>query len=577
MPLLADLVDTRANTDEIRRYRKALQRAQTEIKLYRNTPGQVGLTYRGHVNVLDAPKHKFPQRDNISSAGLFTIPTRHPMARWIASIPNTPEECKNVVVRADRYGGLHRWSGLMHHWDVETIDGVDYLTAHFNDDLQFVQFLLVPPNPATPIWSWQFPRDYLVFAPTRWGVSTTIEAQIRRNVIHDAAARGVHLDFVMPDDPFDHDQYETPLDASTWQMHVKCPKFGQDSSLWAPLGARMNSVDSVIADALEDGQLSLTYRRIFTDEGETITGLRNNNIANGALVFEVLDRSGFAHGDGTYFSGSAAGGLARSILTWTTDFLDDTLAIVDDDQSLTPDEYWQNGWMGTLAKKPGVAVRDSIYNDLKSRVTHAPATVSTIVVGGDNPTMDALAQLTIQATGNILGYFLLFGFDSAGDIAAEVIMPFLVGTIMAWNISYNLKRADNLGWCRLLEAYVSGAEQNNWSFSALAVTRGGYKHTDAETAHTMVLDDSTWVIPGLHYQIGDRISSSAGALQRMGIDLMFVNQVKEMSMEGDDTGKSEFLTKVGQAKSAMSRGERDSRMLKKLMDRVSDIGVHLIQ
>ena len=577
MPGLADLLDTRTTTDEIRRRRKALQRAQTEIKLYRNVPGQVGLAYRGRINPLDTPKRQFLQRDNVSAPGMFTVPARHPMGRWIASIPNNPEECKNVVVRVDRYGGLWRWSGLMNHWEAETIDGVDYISAHFNDDLQFLQHLLVPPNPATPIWSWQFPRDYLIFAPTVWGASTTVEAQIRRNVIHDAAARGVHLDWVMPDDPFDHDQYETPLDTSTWQMHVKCPKFVDDPSLWAPIGARMNSVDSVLADPLEDGQISATYRRIFTAEGETVTGLRNNNIANGALVFEFLNRSGFAHGDGTYFSGSAAGGLVRSVLTWTSDYLDDSLKIVDDDQSLTPDEYWQSGWMATLAKKPGMAIRDSIYNDLKSKVNHSPATVSTIVVGGDNPTMDALAQLTIQATGNILGYFLLFGFDSAGDIAAEVIMPFLVGTIMAWNISHNPKRADNLGWCRLLEAYVSGAEQNNWSFSALAVTRGGFNHTDAETAHTMMMDDSTWAIPGLHYQIGDRISSSAGILQRMGIDLMFVNQVKEMSLEGDDTGKDTFLTKVGQAKAAMSRGERDSRMLKKLMDRVSDIGVHLVQ
>lgn len=568
MPTLADLTDTRGVTDEIRRQRKALQRAYSEIRLYRNVPGEVGLAYRGHVNILDAVKHSFPQRKNVSSAGMFTIPAHHPMARWIASIPNNPDECKNVVVRVDRYGGAWRWTGLMHHWTTETIDGVDYLTAHFNDDLQFLQFLLVPPNPALPIPVFQFPRDWLIFGPARWSASVTIMANILR--------KEAHL-WTLPDDPFDPEQWLDSLDSSTWQMHIKCPSFLGDSSLWAPVASRMNSADSVVADALDDAQLCMTYRRIFTDEGETVTGLLNNNVANGALVFSIEDRSGFAHGDGTYFSGSAVGGLVRSVLTWSSDFLQDSLSMVTDNEALAPDEYWQSGWMGTLAKKPGIVVRDSFYNDLQSKVTHSPATASSIIIGGDNPTADAIAQLIIQATGNILGYFLLAGFDSAGDIAAEVIMPFIVGCILAWDEFNNGARATDLGWCHLLEVYVSGAEQNSWSMSALAVARGGFKHTQAETAHTMVIDDSTWVIPGLHCQIGDRIASSDGTLQRMGIDLLFVNQIEEMSLSGDQSGKSEFLMKVGQNKAAMSQGERDARMLKKLSDRISDLGLHLIQ
>lgn len=568
MPGLEALADTAAITGEYRRQRKALQRALTEIKLYRNVPGEVGLAYRGRINVLDAAKHSFPQRRNVSSAGMVTIPARHPMARWIVTIPNDPEQCKNVVIRVDRYGGLHRWTGLMHHWTTETIDGVDYVTAHFNDDLQFLQFLLVPPNPALPIPIFQFPRDYLIFAPARWACSVTILAQLIRKQAHI---------WTMPDDPFDLQQWADGFDPRTWQMHIKCPSFLEDSSLWAPIGARMNSADSVIADALDDGQLVMTYRRIFTAEGETVTGLLNNDIANGALVFDIQDRSGFAAGDGTYFSGNSALGLVRSVLSWASNFIDDSLAVVDDNETLMPDEYWQSGWMGTLAKKPGITLRDSYYHDLQSKVTHSPATASSIIIGGDNPTADAIAQLTIQAVGNILGYFLLFGFDSAGDIAADVIMPFLVGTILAWNEHNNGKRATQLGWCHLLELYVSGAEQNNWSFSALAVTRGGFKHTEAETSHTMVIDDGTWVIPGMHFQIGDRIASSDGVIQRMGIDVMFVNQVEEMSLEGDESGKSKFLTKVGQNKAAMSRGERDARMFKKLADRISDIGVHLIQ
>ena len=568
MPTLASLDGARDITDEIRRQRKALQRAQTEIRLYRNVPGEVGLAPRGRVNVLDCSKHQFQQRDNISSPGFITLPARHPMAKWIVTIPNDPEQCKNVVIRVDRYGGLWRWSGLMHHWGTETVDGADYVTAYFNDDLQTLQFLLCPPNPGLPIPIFQFPRDFLLFSPTAWGSSTVCEMNMVRQQANV---------FTLPDDPFDFDQYLDSWDRSTWQAHMKCPKFSQDSSLWGVFAARMNAADTVIADPMDDAQLSMTYRRIFTAEGETITGLLDNNVANGALVFEVQDRSGFATEDGTYLTGNAALGFARTVVTWTEDLLEGVLEFVSDEQSLTPDEYWQSGHMGTRAKKPGIVIRDSYYNPLQSTVTHSVASASQVIVGGDNPTVDALADLIISSVGNLLGYFLLVGFDSLGDIASDIIMPFLVGTILAWAQFENGPRATKLGWCHLWEVYQSGAEQNVWSLSALATARGGLKDTADETGHQMVIDDSTWLIPGLHCSIGDRIGSTDGLLQRMGIDLMFVNQIKDMTLSGDESGKSQFTMKVGQNKAAMSRGERNARMFKTAMDRISDIGLHLVQ
>ena len=225
--------------------------------------------------------------------------------------------------------------------------------------------------------------------------------------------------------------------------------------------------------------------------------------------------------------------------------------MVTDDETLMPDEYWQSGFLGSLAKAPGLTVRDSPWNDLKSQVTHSPATASQVIVGGDNPTADALVKLLIESIGNLLGYFLLFGFDSLGDIASEVIMPFLVGTIAAWDQFENGSRAQQLGWVHLWEIYQSGAEQNAWSLSALAVARGAFKDTAAQTSHTFIVDESTWVMPGLHCDVGARIASTDGALQRMGIDLMFVNMIEEMSLEGDETGADRFLMKCGQNKAAM--------------------------
>lgn len=399
------LVRTREATDEIRRRRKSLQRAQTQISIYTNVDGESGLRHRGFLNVNDLVKHSWPKKKNVSASGYFTVRANHFIAKMIARIPNDPDECKNVVIRVDRYGGGWRWTGLLHHWTVETKDGVDYLTANFNDDMQFLQFLLGPPNPLLPIPIFQAPRDWFQFGPGVWTCTTFLLLNLIR--------KEGNL-WTIPDDPLDITQWFplSLLDFANWQVHIKLKPFLLDSSLWTFIGSRMNTCDSVIADTLDDGQLCLDYRRYFTDEGETVTGLLNNDIANGALVFEITDRSGWTAPGGTFFSGTVLGGLERSVLTFLDGFVEDSLTAVIDDETLYPDEYWQSGWLGTFATAPTVCMRDSYWNDLQSKVTHSPATAVSVIVGGDNPTADAIIRLIIQTTGNLLGYFLLFGFDS---------------------------------------------------------------------------------------------------------------------------------------------------------------------
>lgn len=577
------LSSTRQVTDEIRRQRKALQRAQTEVFIYTNKNWGVfnelgnpssGLVFRNKLNQLDTVKQSWPVKKNVSAAGSFTVRASHPVAKLIMRIPNDPNECKNVLVRVDRYGGRWRWTGLLHHWKAETRDGVDYITASFNDDMQFLQFLLVPPNPLLPIPLFQFPRDYFTYGPAKWGISTTILLNLIR--------KEGNL-WTLPDDPFDINQWLDPplLDWSQWQMHIKCNPFADllaDSSLWTLIAGRMNTADSVVSDALDDGQMCMTYRRYFTGEGEpSPQGLLVNEVANGALVFEVTDRSGFTLPGGTFFNGNILTGLIRSVLTQLDGLVDDTLTVVGDNESLYADEYWQSGFLGSFASAPTVGIHDSWWNDLQSEVTYSPATVPSVIVGGDNPTADAIVKLIIESVGNLLGYFLLGGFDSLGDIAADVIMPFLVGTILAWDEWKNTTRATNLGWAHLLEIFQQGAENNSWSLAAGAALRGGFKATQSQTCHTLVISQETWLIPGLHCQIGDRFWSTSGALQRnAGIDLMFVNQIEEMNLECDDSGGSKFVMKCGQNKAAMSVGERNARQLKFALDKLQDIGVHLI-
>lgn len=570
-----------ATTTEIRRQRKAIQRAQTVIRIYKNNPdGSAGLIPVGRLSQFEPTKHNFDEQGNVAKSGMFELRGSHWIAKFIASVPNNPNECKNIVIVVDKFGGNWRWSGLMHHWQAYTKDGVDYLMASFNHDLQVLQFTLGPPNPLLPMEIFAFPRDWFQWGPGCWSIGFFIFLQLIRRQATEFGAGLIQGLITLVEDPLDIGQWAQNeidlLNPADWQVHVEAPSFWNDSSLWVPIASRMNTVDSVIAAGLDDGQLSISARRYFTDEGEYKTDMFGNVIANGALVLKVEDKSQFSLPLGILGSGTAASGLARTVLQWVDGFIEDTLNEVTDDESLYPDEYWQSGFLGSFASVPSVTVRDSWWQDLQSIVTYAESTSVSVVVGGDNPTTDAIAKLIIESVGNLLGYFLLGGFDSAGDIAADIIMPFLVGTIAAWDQWTNTGRQKNLGWVHLFETFQQGAENNSWSIAALAAMRGGFNATSAQTNHTMVMDESCWAIPGMHFTMKDRIASSSGALQRMGIDMLFVNQVEEMNLVGDDTGACQFVVKSGKNDAAKTIGERTAQQLKFVLDKIQDIGVHLI-
>jgi hypothetical protein len=569
MPTLADLELARPQIAENRRRKQALKKAMPKVRLWINPDdGETddGMLYLGQVDLGDCADYEFPWKNNVGSAGNMAIRAEHYIAKKIAEIPNNPDRCKNVIITVDCYGGELRWSGLMHHWDVEEKEGADYITATFNDDLQFLDFMLAPPNPALPLPIFQFPRVHFLFGPTRWCVATLILEQIIRLEGHP---------WTLPDDPFDFEQWLDILNWDDWQIRIKGVNFLLDDSLWTLLASRMDPVTTVIADALDDAQLTIVYRRILTVDGENSDLKIGGDVKNGCLVLEIVDRSGWTLPEGTFFEGTAVAGFFRSVLTYGSGFIEDTLTMVSSDEELYPDEYYQTSWMSTMAAAPGVVVRDSPWIDLKSKVSYSPATAVSVVVGGNNPTADAIARLIIEAVGNLLGYFLLAGFDSLGDMAADIIMPFLTGTILAWDEWKNFTRADNLGWIHLHEIFQQGGDNNAWSLAALAALRGGFKATGVVTTHTMVIGDDMWVIPGLHFSIGDRIGSTSGALQRLGVDLIFINQIEEMTLSGQFKEK-QFLVMAGKNKAGMSMGERFARLMRKALDQVQNVGVHLI-
>ncbi|MEV0031440.1 hypothetical protein [Nocardia sp. NPDC050793] len=563
---LADIPRLMEQTDEIRDNLARLRRMPPLIRLWTNQQdGSPGLTLRGRVN--ETVAGKFPWRNNQSQGGLLRLRLDHHLARWLTSIPDDPDAKKNVVITVDCMGGAKRWSGLLADWKVVTKNRIHYLDVDFVDDLQFLQFMLGPPNPALPIPVFQFPRVLPIFGPAKWAVSMMILINLIRLNGHP---------WTLPDDPFNTESWDDLIDWSDWQVFVKAKAFDlDDSSLWTILATRMNRLDQVFADALDDAQLTLTYRRILTVDGEVspIDGVPD--IANGALVLEVVDNSGYYGTGGTGTGGGIAAGLQRSVAQFLSGFVEDYRVLVSDDQTIWPDEYYQEHYHGTVPPVPHVTIRDSRYSQIETgQLTWSPAKAVSVIVGGDNPLADNLARLTIESIAALIGYFLLGGFSGLGSIVADVVMPFLVGTIFAWLQWTNHSRAHNLGWVHLYEVYQQGAENNSWSLSAIAALRAGFLSTRSETAHQFTLRFGGEYLPGLDYDIGNRIASTASHVT----DKLFVDQVEHMEIDWDFEAQKYFGwgTTVGKAQAAMTMAERSARLMAKTLTTLQNIGVHLI-
>lgn len=541
------------------------------IRIWKNREdGGPGLDYVGRIHYDDTVRASFPFKKNESAQGVIELRVEHYISKWIRDVVTTEETKKNIVITVDLYGGEMRWSGILKHHSIKVgEDGLRFHELTFNDDLQFLQFLLCPPNPLLPISIFQFPRVFMLAGPAKWAISVMILINLIR-------VEG-NL-FQVPDDPFSGTAWDDLVNWEDWQCHIKCKPFPlDDSSLWVLLASRMNPVDSVIADALDDAQLTLRYRRVFTDLGEVENDLLFvDTPANGALVFELTDDSGYRSPvSGTFLEGTITDGLIRSTAFYVGGFIEDTVQSISDDQSLYPDSYWGPGFLGTLAEAPWLVIRDNNWTMISTaELTWSPATAVSVVVGGDNPAADAIARLIIETVGNIIGYWLLGGFSSAGTIAADVIMPFLRGTILAWIQHKNVNRARNLGWVHLWELYQTGAEANAWSLSGIAALRGGFLSSRSETSHTMSLKGTKWILPGLHFSIGSRVGSTV----REYPNYIFVNQVETIELGWDHTSDAglDFTIQIGQNKAAMSMGERSARALQKATTALNNLGVNLI-
>ena len=173
-----------------------------------------------------------------------------------------------------------------------------------------------------------------------------------------------------------------------------------------------------------------------------------------------------------------------------------------------------------------------------------------------------------------MGYFLLGGFSGLGSIVGDVVMPFLVGCILAWLEWKNSARKQSLGWVHLWEVYGQGAENNAWSLGAAVALRGAFLATRSQSAHVMTFGSGGRFLPGLMFMPGDRMGSTF----EQATSTIRVDQCEEVTLSWDyENGQPhEYKAQIGQSVAAMTSGERLNRQVEFALNTISNIGVHLI-
>lgn len=570
-----DLDVVEAKTDWIKSKHRAAWRAKPRVRIYHNPPsGEAdrGLIYRGSIGECSDAKIAFTRRE--VTEGTISLRKDHYIAKWITSLPYTREAKKNVVVIIDHMGKTLRWSGLLHDWKVKKDgNGLWVLNLTFVDDRQYLQTLFAPPNPALPIPIVQFPRVLPVYAPTLWGASMFILWNLMRY-------NGNWWN--LPSDPFDWSSWTDSFDMSTWQAYVVAPSFLDDSSTWGLFSTRMDDVESVIAENLDMAEISVEYRRILTDDGEDPAdyGLDYvDDVRNGALVLKLVDHSGYATPDGTAFSFGPAVGFQRSVVEFANGFVEEYVSdAVFDDTEIWPDEYyqentWLEGWL-PVRSRPWVIIRDSKWSSMETaEIGYQLAGPAAAIVGGDNPYVDQIMDLTIRAVGNILGYFALGGFSSAGDLAAAAVMPFLRGTLFAWLYHKNVVRSSQSGWVHLPEMRGGGGDQNAWSLSSIAALTGAFSNTKAQSTHQFSLGSVTRHYPGIHFVPGQRMASTADSVIP---GFVHVDCVETIELSFGLAKPNEYKVAVGTGQVGESAGDRFAKLFDKTLTTISELGVRIV-
>lgn len=479
---------------------------------------------RGRANHLYTAS--FSEIENETGTGKIEMPPEHYLSKWINDHENRPT--KNVHVSVEKDGV--RWTGRMWHWEMEqSDDGRVVCRVFFRHDYEEFKHIVCWSNPFLPA-EIQFPKIWLLFGTAKWCLKTTLFCNILRL---EAAL------WSLPDDPMDPAQWFN-LDQSTWSM-VVAPDFEEDTSNFAIVHSRFKYFHDVQKDIAEDAQLTPVFRRYFEGDPPPWEGA---DLRHGCLIIDYEDKSEWL--SGTSFGGSIFTGLVHALIGIASDGATEGIEILAD--PIFPDEYYQPGWMGTLAKVPSIIYRHGEHSGIKNSLfTGSPAKDARHVMGGHSmPGVNELISAAIQAVGDMIAAALFV--PPVGGVIDALLKPLYTDVFLAFMHWSAPGRATSLGFSHYHERMAEGGDRA-YTLSGLIALRTSIWATRETFTHKLeVQDGMPWLIGQKghgHFYLGDRIGSTVkgGPLGKI-----YVDRVSEIELTWDRKTAPTWNITIGERK-----------------------------
>lgn len=463
---------------------------------------------------------------------------------------------KDTHVRVDKDGA--RWTGKLEDWHLtKTPEGERAIRLEFKHEFKELQRIICWPNPFLPSII-QFPKAWTLFGNAAHSLKTTLYANLMRRY---------GSWWTLPDDPLDPSKWTSAMDTSGWSIVVKPGSKAQDKTPATIISGRMKYFHEIAEEALADCQLMVETRRWFVGDPEPWAGAK---LRNGALVVDIVDKSGWWSDEGTSTIGNLWTGFTRTVQNLLGNNIDTESTIINE-PTVVP-EYQQSGWIGTMPKAPYVLYRDREITGVESiDFSYSPASTVQVVAGGQSmPGVNEAMSAGVQAAGNALGTFVMV--PTAGTIADTFLKPLYSDVFFAFTQHKSSKRAQQAGVSAYFETFATGAD-TALTLSSLVAVRKSFWDTREMFAHQMTLGDGApWFIGDQgqgHFWLGDRVGST---IRELPAGKIIVEQVTEIRLS-ISRGHFGWEATLGDFAATESATDRFIRGVNKLTGAIKDHGV----
>lgn len=411
--------------------------------------------------------------------------------------------------------------------------------------------------------AFQAPRAWVLAGPVSW----VLKASLRANLYRE------HQPLITwPDDPLDKTQWnqQGAIDHSDWPIVVAPGGFlveARKGIVWGVLISRWATWHDAAHQMLEDAELSVRCDRYLKDEDPL--PWEGANLRNGALVVDIVDKSGIHVGTAT--GGTILAGLRRAAAEFASDFIDSTVEIITDE--VPPGEAWfRPGSRFTTPDRPYVVYQEGYNSPIQSSsFIHSPSKGVQVNVGGHSmPGVNEVVSASIQAAFDILGGLAQIG--SLGGSVDQILRPLYEDVLLSWWSVKSPQRARNSGWSRLFEYYQEGSDRA-YTLSALMVLRAGFWATKTKVSWKVAVAD------GKPFLIGDRGLGHFFMDDRVGLRLkgsqdIHMDRCRKIDLAWDAGNPPEWQITIGDDRVFQDPAMRAWGRIERMIAGMRDLGVY---